>query len=96
MTMEDFLKEKNLYEEYLTWKEQTPEERRLEEMKKVDPTGYEREMIYLQRQKEGRLDYIIIGSNDPISKSVMQNQLNSAREEMKRKREEKKKQNLIE
>ena len=96
MTMEEFLKEKNLYEEYLTWKDQTPEERELEEMKKIDPTGYTRETIYLQHKKEGRLDYIITGINNPIGNQVMKEQLDLAREEMKRRREERKRENLIE
>lgn len=96
MTMEEFLKEKNLYEEYLTWKDQTPDERELEKMKKVDPTGYTRVSIYLQHKKEGRLDYIITGINNPISNSVMKEQLESTREEMKRRREERKRENLIE
>lgn len=93
--MEEFLKEKNLYNEYLIWKNQTPDERKYEYMKIHNPTGYKREMIYLQHQKEGRLDYTITGINNPIGNQVMKNSLDSTREEMLRRRLENKAQNQI-
>ena len=62
-------------------------------MKIHNPTGYKREMIYLQHQKERRLDYIITGINNPIGNQVMKNSLDSTREEMLRRRLEYKAQN---